>query len=422
MSPSPSSRAHRSAAGFIMVNLLPNMRMAKSEFAGSIEFRREALPSPAILEAEWRALQAAADPSFFNSWYWIGTFLAALPEASRPSLLRGSVQGETVALALLGARLVRRRHGLIRSRVLYMNETGDPDFDLTIEHNGLLVRSSDRQAAVDALIGWFAEHSADADELHMSGWRQPEAEHVVEGRGLGHSQAAVPGYWVELGRLAASDGELYPVLSGNARQQLRRSMRHFQTFGQLQLEQATTLAEAHAFFTGLKELHVATWESRGKPHSFSRGFFELFHRLLIERHAADGVIQLLRVTAGPRLIGYLYNFRLSDHVYAYQSGFAYGEQAARPGAIAHALAISNAYRSGASTYDFLAGRNRLKESYATHSGPMHWQVIQQPRLAFRAECVARGVKQRVESQLANLRQGKKMLRAQRQDDGSSHAS
>jgi CelD/BcsL family acetyltransferase involved in cellulose biosynthesis len=365
------------------------MRMAKPELAGSIEFRRETLPAPAVLEAQWRALQAEADPSFFNSWYWIGTFLAALPEANRPSLLRGSVQGETVALALLGARFVRR-HGLIRSRVLYVNETGDPDFDLTIEHNGLLVRSSDRRAAVDALIGWFAEHSAEADELHMSGWTQPVAEHVVEGRGLSHSQVAVPGYWVELGRLTASDGEIYPILSSNARQQLRRATRHFQTFGELQLEQATTLAEAQAFFTEFKELHVATWESRGKPHSFSRAFFELFHRLLIERHVADGVIQLFRATAGPRLIGYLYNFRLPDHVYAYQSGFAYGEQAARPGAIAHALAIRDAYRFGASTYDFLAGRNRLKE-------------IQQPRLAFRAERVARSVKQRVESQFAKLR-------------------
>lgn len=402
------------------MDLQPNMRVAKSEFAGSIEFRRETLPPPAVLEAEWRALQAAADPSFFNSWYWIGTFLAALPEAGRPSLLRGSVQGETVALALLGARLVRRRHGLIRSRVLYVNETGDPDFDLAIEHNALLVRSSDRRPAVDALIGWFAEHSAEADELHMSGWTQPIAEHVVEGRGLGRSQVAVPGYWVELGRLAPSDGELYPVLSSNARQQLRRAMRHFQTFGEVQLEQATTLAEAHAFFTGFKELHVATWESRGKPHSFSRAFFELFHRLLIERHVADGVIQLFRATAGPRLIGYLYNFRLPDHVYAYQSGFAYGEQAARPGAIAHALAIRNAYRSGASTYDFLAGRNRLKESYATDSGPMYWQVIQQPRLAFRAERMARSIKQHVECQFANLRRRKKMLPRLRQDDTAFH--
>ena len=73
----------------------------KTEFGGSIEFRREALPPLAAVEAEWRNLEPAAAPSFFTSWHWIGTFLTALPESKRPDLLRGSLRGETVALALM---------------------------------------------------------------------------------------------------------------------------------------------------------------------------------------------------------------------------------------------------------------------------------------------------------------------------------
>ena len=126
--------------------------------------------SPFFESHRGEASSAAARPSFFTSWYWIGTLLAVLPEANRPSLLRGSIRGETVALALLGARLVRRRYGLIRSRALYLNETGDPAFDsLTIEHNGLLVAVAHETAARDALIAWFAGNGADADELHISG-------------------------------------------------------------------------------------------------------------------------------------------------------------------------------------------------------------------------------------------------------------
>ena len=124
--------------------------------AAAIEFRREALPPLAALEAEWRSLEPAAAPSFFTSWHWIGTFLTTLPEAKRPDLLRGSFAGETVALALIGAKLVRR-HGLIRSRALFLNETGDPDYDVAIEHNGLLVATPYRRAASDALVRWFAE-------------------------------------------------------------------------------------------------------------------------------------------------------------------------------------------------------------------------------------------------------------------------
>jgi CelD/BcsL family acetyltransferase involved in cellulose biosynthesis len=155
---------------------------------------------------------------------------------------------------------------------------------------------------------------------------------------------------------------------------------------------------------------------RGKPHAFSRPFFERFHRLLIERHWADGVLQLLRATAGPRLIGYLYNLRLANHVYAYQSGFAYGETRARPGAIAHAFAIRDAYRSGARTYDFLAGDNRLKQSFATDSAPMLWQVIQKPRLPFRLERVVRTVKRRVECCFGDYQRHKNILRARKEDD------
>jgi len=95
----------------------------------AVEFSREALPPLGTLEREWRTLEAVARPSFFTSWQWIGTLLAAVPAASRPSLLRGAAQGQTVGLALLGAGTIRRRHGLVKSRALYLNETGDPRFD-----------------------------------------------------------------------------------------------------------------------------------------------------------------------------------------------------------------------------------------------------------------------------------------------------
>jgi len=386
---------------------MPHLR---SGLASPIEFRREALPPLAVLESQWRNLETAACPSFFTSWHWIGTLVAILPEASRPSLLRGSVRGETVALALLGARVVRRRHGLIRSRTLYLNETGDPTFDsLTIEHNGLLVAVAHESAALDALIAWFAEHGADADELHISGSLLRVSETAVEASGLRRREVAVPSYCVELCRLSSSAGELFPVLSANARQQLRRAIRYFERSGPLQLRRAATIAEAVEFFAALKELHAPSWARRGKPHAFTGAFFEPFHLHLIERNFAAGAVELLRASAGARVIGYLYNFRLGNHVYAYQSGFAYDERAARPGAVAHAMAIGEAYRSGAYVYDFMAGRNRLKESFATRCEPMLWHVIQQPRVTVRLEDLARSMKHAVDDALLDLRRRKKML-------------
>jgi hypothetical protein len=62
-----------------------------------------------------------------------------------------------------------------------------------------------------------------------------------------------------------------------------------------------------------------------------------------------------------------------------QSGFDDADRRERPGILAHALAIAHAFQTGAQVYDFRAGRNRLKESFATRCEPMLWQVVQQPR-------------------------------------------
>ena len=357
---------------------------------GEIEFRREPLPPVAALEREWHALEAAACPSFFTSWHWIGTLLAAMPEASRPQLLRGLAGDRTVALALLGTATTRRRRGLIRSRSLYINETGDPHYDaITIEHNGILAPADLKDAVLAALPGWFAGLRDEVDELHFGGTLDRWPQSVVEDRGLQRTETAVPSYAIDLRRLEPSDGELYPILSANSRQQLRRAIRGFESHGPLQLTEATTVTEALTFFAAMKVLHCQSWERRGKRHAFSWPFFEPFHRLLLTRSFASGAVQILRVCAGDRTIGLLYNFFLGDRVHAYQSGFADAVRGERPGMVAHALAIRHAFRAGAHFYDFMAGRNQLKESFSTTCEPMLWQVVQQPRIAFRLENLGR---------------------------------
>jgi CelD/BcsL family acetyltransferase involved in cellulose biosynthesis len=356
-------------------------------------FGVEALPPLPELEREWRRLEAAGNPSFFTSWHWIGTLLSALPPASRPTLLRGSADGSTVALALLGANETRRRLGLVRSRGLYLNETGDPRFDaLTIEHNGILAAAEWELVIWEELIGWFASLRDAADELHIGGSQRRLPETALGRWGLRCHETSLPCYSVDLCGLEASDGELFPVLSANARRQLRRALRYFERVGVLCLAEAKTEAEALAYFNGLKELHCMSWERRGRPHAFSGGFFEPFHRLLIERSFAEGGTQLLRACAGERVLGYLYNLRLGNRIYAYQSGFDDADRRERPGIVSHFLAIRHAFRSGARVYDFMAGRNRLKESFSTRCEPMLWQVVQQPRLAFRLEHLARRFK------------------------------
>lgn len=338
-----------------------------------------------VLGREWRQLELEADPSFFLSWIWVGTLLETVPQETPLQLLRGAVDGRTVALALLGTAKVRRRH-IIGARQWVLNATGDPALDcIHIEHNGLL-----SNPAIDwaGLVGAFM-CTRDVDELSLPGIAAPPTASLVEGQGLLRVDRPVPSFAVELGRLAAAEGDVASILSSNARSQLRRSLRRLEP---LTLEAAASASEALAFFNTLKEFHVPWWERRDQPHAFIHPFFERFHRRLIERGVADGSVELLRVRSADRVLGVLYNFRRATHVYAYQSGFIEPAAKERPGVVAHALAIKRAWQEGAEVYDFLAGDNRLKRSFANTTSTLSWTVVQKPRLRFRAENLARRLK------------------------------
>ena len=187
---------------------------------------------------------------------------------------------------------------------------------------------------------------------------------------------------------------LFELPSKNARYQLRRSMRDYGGPVALELAEAKSAEEALVWFDNMKVLHVESWTRRGKPHSFSRRFFEAFHRNLIRRTFASGRIQMLRVDANGHAIAYLYNFRDGQRTYAYQSGFVDKDRRLRPGAVSHALAIEYNFRLGVGAYDFMAGSNRLKSSFATDYRDMHWTTVQLPRIRFRLENIARYAKHR----------------------------
>jgi CelD/BcsL family acetyltransferase involved in cellulose biosynthesis len=120
-------------------------------------------------------------------------------------------------------------------------------------------------------------------------------------------------------------------------------------------------------------------------HSFANPFFEPFAQALIRRCHDAGVVEMLRAAAGQMVLGYLLNFRYRDRVYAYQSGFDDADRSLRPGVVTHYLAIERGRALGAATYDFMAGYNRLKESFVASPGTMIWYTLQQPRFLFRLE-------------------------------------
>ena len=333
------------------------------------------LASPAgqtRLGARWRALEAQADASFFQSWSWVGSRLAE--RFPSPVLLEADEDGETVGLALFN-----RTTGL-GGDTLWLNESGNPAHDTPyVEFNGPLLRRDRAHLAADCLAaalrapigarrGWHRR-------LVLSGIEPPLA--TVANTLAGHTvprQPAKGSPWIDLAAIRAAGTDFAATLSANTRYQLRRSARRYAETGALALTRAATTEQALEFLDALAALHQASWTRRGQRGAFADPFFRTFHRDVIAAAHPRGEIDLLRISAGEETIGYLYNFRRNGIVMAYQSGFAYREHdnQRKPGLTCHALAIETALTEGNAAYHFLAGDDRYKTSFGNASRELHW--------------------------------------------------
>ena len=341
------------------------------------------------LAREWRALEQISQASFFLSWHWVGTLLESAVGADAPEVLRVMNGTALRGLALLW-RSQQRRHGLVHSRVLHLNETGRLEFDrLTLEHNSLLAAAGDENAVLQAAVAHLARLPG-WDECSLSGV-DAAVEQVL------HEAAVQQGLWfrqrwaktfhyISLDDVRRLGGDYLENLSANTRYQARRAMKGYAALGTLACQRAGSATQALAWFEELVQLHQAHWMARGEPGAFSSDFTRRFHTTLIARAWPEAAVSLLRVTAGPELLGYVYNFERGGTASNYQSGHvAAPSNKLKPGLVVHCMAVQEALQRGLGTYDLLMGGDHFKPSLCNASGRMGWSVLQQRRLVLGIE-------------------------------------
>jgi CelD/BcsL family acetyltransferase involved in cellulose biosynthesis len=327
----------------------------------------ETAPDAAALEPQWQALEARADAAFFLSWAWIGPWLNLIPLDRRTLLVRAVAAGETVGLGI----------AVIAQGEAFLHETGDPGLDnLTIERNGFLVDRRFAESAPQAMLAALLAGSPRCRRLRLAATASPlEAPPGFVLRILKRQKS----FALELG---AED--FATRLSSNTRAQLRRTVRDFEVLGPLAITAAREPEEAAGFFAELEILHRRYWESRGRRHAFAHPAFAAFHSALIATRCGKGA-ELLRISAGEAVVGYLYNLKYRGRVLAYQSGFDYALlPEGRPGMLCHALAIRRAQQEGARVYDFLAGDNQLKRQLSTEEDELLTLAFHRDGPLFRA--------------------------------------
>lgn len=326
----------------------------------------------------WRQLEKYSS-SIFLSWTWIGSWLSTIKDKSNVySINFYTHTNKLVGAAFLTKDKVRRRK-VFTLNIISLNETITNDTQFIIEYNNILYNPDYKNEVFYSFFDFLRNGHIRFDELQLHAF---DINHAPD---LGIIARSYKFYYlcekiskvnfVDFGGLTGNPDAYLPTLSKNKREQIRRSVRFFEKFGNPDMEIASSRDQALKFFDAMGRLHQAYWTSKGCPGSFSNDTWIEFHKHLITNNPDN--IQLIKLSFGDHIVGYLYNFIDNTSVYSIQSGFNYGkDKNNRPGLVLHYYAIRHAISSKRQKYDFLVDDTQYKRSLSNAFNICSWIQIQ----------------------------------------------
>lgn len=334
------------------------------------------------LKTDWQYLEHSNCNSFFLSWSWVGCWLLAY-RPKNLKIYRFYDESRLVGIGIFCERVDYRR-GFFRSRVIRLNQTGDPKEDqIWVEYNGFLAPHDYRERVCRAFWDSISNHHAEVDEIFFAGLTTEEKEILETSVDLPVLESyQSPCMGVDLTKVCNEDDYL-STLSKGARSRVRRSLRGLEELGSVQLVEASCINQALDFFQKAGFLHKKKW---GSKSGFENPKFVDFHRKLVEANFPSGVVRFFVLKVGEQCVGSFYLFYYKSRAYFYLCGLEkFDDNKIRPGLVGHYLIIKQLIEDGANYYDFMAGEERYKESLGAVGDTLHWLSIQRPRVKFYIE-------------------------------------
>jgi len=166
-------------------------------------------------------------------------------------------------------------------------------------------------------------------------------------------QSACPALRLDGGR---SLGEILPKTK---RRKLNLARNRAARRGPVTVEQADAAGVGPAL-DRLFGLHGSRWESRGEPGVLADDAVRRFQRAAAPALQAEGLLRLYVLRIGDAVTAVYYGFACKAEASAYLTGFDPAFAFESPGTLIVAHAIEQAVAEGASTFNFLRGREAYK--------------------------------------------------------------
>ncbi|GAB3516716.1 GNAT family N-acetyltransferase [Photobacterium alginatilyticum] len=346
------------------------------------------------LAKTWRQLEAQAQPSFFLSWLWIGSWLDSCVEDCY--LVEACMGSEVVGLGILVAQKSKLPFDSRKS--YYLHRTGDPERDkLCMEYNDFLLlpqyAEKVRTAMLSTVFLTLVGNGTLVVGASQAGLFDSALDLGAERRCVWDSVA----YKLDLNSLRANQMSLDQCLSRSGRYQIKRSLKRYESLGEITIDTAASVEAALGMLAVAEPYHLERWGDQPGQSGFANPTFKHFHHCLIQRGTDSGEVVLHSIFAGDELIGVIYNFHYGNQVYFYLSALNYRlqDKHLKPGLTAHYLLINQALSQGMDSYDFMAGATRYKQTFANSESPVATYHYQLPHFALRVEGSLRNLKQRI---------------------------
>ncbi len=349
-------------------------------------------------------LEPFSDLSYFQSWGWYeaGTNLFD----GNWFFLVATTGHNVVGIAPFFINHIKRR-GIISSKALYLNESGNRHDDMFAEYNGFIAKRGLEVEVADAFLEYLMSSDISFDEIIINRILSDNPlliSKVIKDKKL---KLCITEDWisryVDLKKLKDSNQDYITTLSKNSRAQLRRSLRKYEELGKVTLYCADNVDKALQYFSNLGELHQKYWIAKGVAGIFAKKNWVNFHQSIITKRFEFSEVQLLKIKVGDDVIGYIYSLVHNRHVYMIQTGFNYlPDKAFRPGYVCHYLAIEYNKDQGADIYNFLVGDGQYKKSLSNDFDILYSVALQKNKLKFKIENSILSFKRRIAGYLSPL--------------------